>query len=543
MVDETPSGGTPREGQITTDLDTIREWADDRSVVPVRTGVMDPEMEDSGMDSEMGDRGMGGEAPVGLLPSREVDDHEEIDWETFHDELRESDAAVVARGTGDRERLAVVDYDAAIANLDLDREEFEERLMQGEIVHGEITETTVVETRVVEEAEIESELVDTELVSERVLDAELVGRTCTNCEIIADDPADPMAMFDEARYLESRSRAGGMEGTRTGEAGTDSERGMSEDDETIDELAGTEFEGDQPHGTESGMETSHGTESGTSDAEHGTTPETEPYHAELSIDEEWQVTRELIDRLTIETRIVDTDITELDSIEHAGFDVKGLQRTILESGIFEFETDPERVLAEHEIRTELSESDAVHTYLNRRRIVQDEVTDHRTARVPVTDFEHTEMGIVDSMEIESDIVSEEPAAGADAPAAGGPGMDEPAMDEPAMDESGARDVDATGEIEAGEMDEARSMLTDSDQGKAVVDATGHEVGMIVEVDESAGTAYVDPNPGIAERIMSKMGWGDADSEDYPLTENQIEHITDDEIHLIGQGGEKADGER
>ena len=543
MTDETPSDETPQKGQITTDLDTIREWADDRNLVPVRTGEIDPEMEDSGIGSE---------APVGLVPSRETDDHEEIGWETFHDELRDSDAAVVERGTGDRDRLAVVDYDDAIARMDLDREDFEERLMEGEVVRGEITETTVVETRVVEEAEIESELVDTDLVSERVLDAELIGRTCTNCEIVADDTADPMGMFDEARYLESRSRAGGLGDTRTSEremepgAGTErmepgagTERmepgaGTPEGDETIDELAGTELEGDQPHDTE------HGT---TPETEHGTTPETEPYHAELSIDEEWQVTRELIERLTIETRIVDTDVTEFDSIEHAGFDVEGLQRTILESGIFEFETDPEKVLTEHEVRTELGEGDAVHTYLNRRQTVEDEVHDHRTARVPVADFEHTEMEVVDSMEIESGLVSEEPAADATASATGGPGAGESGMDEPSMDESGARDVDTTDEIEAGEMEEARSTLIDSDQGKAVVDATGSEVGMIVEVDESAGTAYVDPNPGIAERIMSKMGWGDADAEDYPLTEEQIQHITDDEVRLVGQGDERTDESR
>ena len=517
MADDTPSDETPREGQITTDLDTIREWADDRNVVPVRT-------RGEPADPEAADPGMASGARVDLVPSSEADDHEEIDWETFHDELRESDAAIVERGAGDRGRLMVVDYDAAIANLDLDREDFEERLMEGEVVRGEITETTVVETRVVEEAEIESELVDTEVVSEQVLDAELVGRTCTNCEIVADEPADPMGMFDEKRYLESRPGEGGMKGTGVEGTGMEPETERSGDDETIDELAGTEFEGDTPHDAESGMDQPHDAES-----------EMEPYHAELSIDEEWLVTRELIERLTIETRIVDTDITEFDSIEHAGFDVEGLQRTILESGIFEFETDPETVLAEHEIRTELGESDAVHTYLDRRRTIEDEVHDRRTARVPVADFEHTEMEVVSSMEIESGIVSEEPAAGAAAPAAG-----EPGAGEPAMDEAGARDVDATGEIEAGEMDEARSTLTGSDQGKAVVDATGSEVGMIVEVDESAGTAYVDPDPGIADRIMSKMGWGHADSEDYPLTENQIEHITDDEVRLIGQGSDDVE---
>lgn len=72
-------------------------------------------------------------------------------------------------------------------------------------------------------------------------------------------------------------------------------------------------------------------------------------------------------------------------------------------------------------------------------------------------------------------------------------------------------------------------LTEADEGKTVV--RGDEsVGRVVEIDH--GTAYVDPDPGIAETIKSKLGWGERESEDtYPLQEASIEAVTDDQVRL------------
>ena len=55
----------------------------------------------------------------------------------------------------------------------------------------------------------------------------------------------------------------------------------------------------------------------------------------------------------------------------------------------------------------------------------------------------------------------------------------------------------------------------------------------VGVDVEHGTAYVDPDPGITETVMSKLGWADRDEDTYPLQEESIETITDDEIRLSG----------
>lgn len=75
----------------------------------------------------------------------------------------------------------------------------------------------------------------------------------------------------------------------------------------------------------------------------------------------------------------------------------------------------------------------------------------------------------------------------------------------------------------------RNHVTDDDQGKAVVDSTGHEIGMVSEV--KSGTAYVNADPGLTDSIRSTLGWSDADEDDYALDESRIDSVTDDEIRL------------
>lgn len=72
-------------------------------------------------------------------------------------------------------------------------------------------------------------------------------------------------------------------------------------------------------------------------------------------------------------------------------------------------------------------------------------------------------------------------------------------------------------------------IDDSLEGNRVVDADGEDIGIVSGV--RSGTVYVDPNPGLAEALMSKLGWEDIDEDDYPLPADSIERITDDELHL------------
>lgn len=76
---------------------------------------------------------------------------------------------------------------------------------------------------------------------------------------------------------------------------------------------------------------------------------------------------------------------------------------------------------------------------------------------------------------------------------------------------------------------ARTNLTENDEGKTVINADGEAIGMISGF--RGGRAYVDPDPGITDKIMSTLGWNDADDGDYVLESDDVEQISDDEVHL------------
>ena len=66
-------------------------------------------------------------------------------------------------------------------------------------------------------------------------------------------------------------------------------------------------------------------------------------------------------------------------------------------------------------------------------------------------------------------------------------------------------------------------------GKRVVDEAGEEIGLITAVSD--GTAYVDPDPGLTEKLTSTLGWAEPGEDDHPLAAGSIERITDEEVHV------------
>lgn len=75
----------------------------------------------------------------------------------------------------------------------------------------------------------------------------------------------------------------------------------------------------------------------------------------------------------------------------------------------------------------------------------------------------------------------------------------------------------------------QTTLTDDDEGKPVVNATGDEIGIVSEIRN--GNAHVKPDPSITDKIKAKLGWDQADEESYHLEERRIDSVTDDEIRL------------
>ena len=77
---------------------------------------------------------------------------------------------------------------------------------------------------------------------------------------------------------------------------------------------------------------------------------------------------------------------------------------------------------------------------------------------------------------------------------------------------------------------ATAQITDDEVGKDVVAGNGDQVGIVSAVEH--GTAYVDPDPGLTTKLQTKLGWEDRpDDEGYPLQEQAIDTVTDDEIRL------------
>lgn len=72
-------------------------------------------------------------------------------------------------------------------------------------------------------------------------------------------------------------------------------------------------------------------------------------------------------------------------------------------------------------------------------------------------------------------------------------------------------------------------LTKDDEGKDVVNTDGERIGVVQTV--RAGTAYVNPDPGLTDEIKSAFGWGEESEDTYALDEDRIEAITDTEIQV------------
>lgn len=235
---------------------------------------------------------------------------------------------------------------------------------------------------------------------------------------------------------------------------------------------------------------------------------------ELTVDEGWTVTKEIVERPIIESRIVDTESTETDTVEadtvQSAIDVEGVQRTVVESDLVDTEAGVD-VIESGSIQSEFREGDIVETRLVERKTVDEEVSLRRRLTGTITEGETLEADTVSRQVIESEIIGEADVEG-ETPTA--------ASTEP------AREAET---VSAGDVGDEAVMPTEDDEGKTVVDASGEEVGLVVDV--RGDTVYVDPHPSIADRIRTTLGWGESDADDYTIGPDRIARITNDRVEL------------
>ena len=75
----------------------------------------------------------------------------------------------------------------------------------------------------------------------------------------------------------------------------------------------------------------------------------------------------------------------------------------------------------------------------------------------------------------------------------------------------------------------RTTITEEDEGKSVVNHNGDKIGMISGF--RGGKAYVDPDPGLTDSLMSKLGWNDVSEDAYPIDDSDVGTVTENEVRL------------
>jgi len=74
-----------------------------------------------------------------------------------------------------------------------------------------------------------------------------------------------------------------------------------------------------------------------------------------------------------------------------------------------------------------------------------------------------------------------------------------------------------------------TVLTESDEGKFVMDGEGEQIGIVTEVE--GDVAHVEPDPDLAEAWIQSLGFGDADEDDIEVPADAVATVTDEEVRL------------
>lgn len=249
---------------------------------------------------------------------------------------------------------------------------------------------------------------------------------------------------------------------------------------------------------------------------------------ETEVLETRRMTEEVFEAHTVESEVVDRETVERERSEDRS-DTIGEPTTgeptveLADSGL-EHGTIIENEVVRRDLKSgTLVEGEVLQTEVVERRVVETEVVDRIRIRSDIESVERIDGRLVESEIVESGVIDRD--------------SDERAVVDATADEefgSAATNTAASEPTEAtapgvGSEGEPSTRATEAETGKAVVNARGEEIGVVSTVQ--GGTLYVDPSPGLAERVRSSLGWG-SDDESYPIDEERITRIDDDEIEIV-----------
>jgi hypothetical protein len=479
------------ERTVMSDSTAIRTWGEERGAVPVYYADEDR--------YELVHR------------DETTDDHRTHTWDEFAEKFTDHDTVLVysendeGRTTGGLQSAQFVDREDALTQATLDQEEVQEALLEGETVTTEFEEEIVVEKRVTERETIESELVASEEVDRRVVDRDLVERHIVDVDV---------------GHIDIRSELVGDD-----IAGRDSDDRTEIRDDAIDrdsddrtEIRDDAIDRDSDDRTE--IRDDHSIENDTIDVE---------------IEETWRVTEDILDRMTIESRVVDDTISDDETVTsdstETSIDVEGVHRSLASQGFLGADVDADVLVDGDAIQSEVfedEEGEIVRSQLFQRRTAESDVIERKTLTYDLTETveESEETTVTTEREAEivdiavesdqygdydydlSDETIERGRSGADTTAA--------------RTTNPAAGTDTTGTpTDSASTDAAGLGVEPSDQGKTVVDRNGNEVGVVDDVDEESDRLYVEPDPGMFDKVKAQLGWGSRDDDDHVITPDQI----------------------
>lgn len=76
-----------------------------------------------------------------------------------------------------------------------------------------------------------------------------------------------------------------------------------------------------------------------------------------------------------------------------------------------------------------------------------------------------------------------------------------------------------------------TVLSTADEGKFLMDTEGEQIGVVTEVDAADQTAFVEPDPSIAEAMIQGFGFGAADNDDITVPAEAVATVTDSELRV------------
>ncbi|WP_440765930.1 hypothetical protein [Natronorubrum sp. DTA7] len=261
---------------------------------------------------------------------------------------------------------------------------------------------------------------------------------------------------------------------------------------------------------------------------------------EVTTDESRLETVEEIERYTIESRVVDVDVEQHDQLERdevkTNIELESVQRSILDSDVVRTDVATDDVVDREVIQSKRGEGDTVRSELLERRTIEEQIDERSRMRFTLEETELLESEVLGSDLIEGEIIdveeygaidttAEPGAAGASGDAAmGETGTEADASGDAAMGETG---TEADAGTDTPTVDTGPVELSEDDQGKDVVDERGEQIGIVAEIEGQ--TAYIDPEPGLTDRLKARLNWGGHGDDDYPVERSEINEITDDEV--------------